>query len=84
MSTLPIISINSEKVLEELGVDMTLSKSARRRSVIGKLTRLGVVIFDKEFISHQQLQKIAEDKIKGTSTHSSSDWLAGSSFEGMG
>jgi hypothetical protein len=82
MSTLPIISINSEKVLEELGVDMALSKSARRRSVIGKLTRLGVVIFDKEFISHQQLQLIAENKIKGTETHPHTDWLKGSSFEG--
>jgi hypothetical protein len=70
----PLRSIKSKELQEELGV--TNGSAAKR-----KLLRLGVTIFDKEFIDVRELARIAEERIAGKKQPLSEEWKNNTPFD---
>ncbi len=78
---LPIVSIKSETVRQQLGIKKGLNESAQRRAVLTKLAKLGVTVFDGEFISVEQMATIGQTKtVFKKLNKSETDWTSGSSF----
>jgi hypothetical protein len=80
MILLPLISIKSEVVQQQLGIDMNLDNQARTRAVKRKCSKLKLDIFEDEFISIKQMEQYVDARLRVKETPSSQDWVSGSSF----